>query len=81
MMSSLVIFAMLVIFYSVAPYQGEDKNCPSCGSKETLKTKNSAKGVGEKELNEIYNCMDVYCHPFTSGGQETTHSRGKKLLD
>ena len=57
-------------FYSVAPYQGEDKNCPSCGSKETLKTKNSAKGVGEKELNEIYNCMDVYCHPFTSGGQE-----------
>lgn len=57
-------------FYSIAPYQGEDKNCPSCGSKETFKTKNSAKGVGEKELNEIYNCMDVYCHPFTSGGQE-----------
>ena len=29
-----------------------------------------AKGVSEKELNEVYNLMDVYCHPFTSGGQE-----------
>ena len=57
-------------YYCVAPYQGEDKNCPVCNSKESFKTKNSGKGVGEKELNEIYNCMDVYCHPFTSGGQE-----------
>ena len=57
-------------FYFMAPYQGEEKNCPMCKSEKTFKTKNSAKGVGEKELNEIYNCMDVYCHPFTSGGQE-----------
>jgi len=27
-------------------------------------------GVTEDELDEIYNLMDVYCHPFTSGGQE-----------
>ena len=27
-------------------------------------------GVTEAQLNEIYNLMDVYCHPFTSGGQE-----------
>jgi hypothetical protein len=27
-------------------------------------------GVTERQLNEIYNLMDVYCHPFTSGGQE-----------
>jgi hypothetical protein len=26
--------------------------------------------VNEAQLNEIYNIMDVYCHPFTSGGQE-----------
>ncbi len=56
--------------YFVRPYSGEDKDCPSCGSKKSLKTKNSGKGVGEKELNELYNMMDVYCHPFTSGGQE-----------
>ena len=56
--------------YFIQPYSGEDKDCCSCGSKESVKTKNSGKGVGEKELNEIYNMMDVYCHPFTSGGQE-----------
>lgn len=56
--------------YFIQPYFGEDKDCSSCGSKESVKTKNSGKGVGEKELNEIYNMMDVYCHPFTSGGQE-----------
>lgn len=56
--------------YFVQPYSGEDKNCSSCGSEKSVKTKNSGKGVGEKELNEIYNMMDVYCHPFTSGGQE-----------
>ena len=57
-------------FYYVAPYQGEDKNCPRCKREKTFKTKTSNKGVGDRELNEIYNCMDVYCHPFTSGGQE-----------
>mgnify|MGYP003646673998 FL=1 len=57
-------------FYHIGPYQGEDKNCPRCNKEKSFKTKTSSKGVGEKELNEIYNCMDVYCHPFTSGGQE-----------
>ena len=56
--------------YFIRPYFGEDKNCSVCGSEKSVKTKNSGKGVGEKELNEIYNMMDVYCHPFTSGGQE-----------
>jgi len=56
--------------YSVSFYQGEDLDCPSCKKEKTFKTKTSAKGIGEKELNELYNCMDVYCHPFTSGGQE-----------
>jgi len=57
-------------YFHVAPYQGEDKNCPQCKTEKSFKTKNSAKGVNEKQLNELYNCMDVYCHPFTSGGQE-----------
>tara|TARA_Y100000361_G_scaffold34575_1_gene29031 strand:+ start:608 stop:2269 length:1662 start_codon:yes stop_codon:yes gene_type:complete len=56
--------------YHVQPYQGEDLKCPACGSDKTLKTKTSGKGVTETQLNEIYNSMDVYCHPFTSGGQE-----------
>ena len=56
--------------YFVKPYSGEEKDCSSCGGKKTVKTKNSGRGVREKELNELYNLMDVYCHPFTSGGQE-----------
>jgi glycosyltransferase involved in cell wall biosynthesis len=56
--------------YFLSGYDGEDKNCPCCNSEKSVKTKNSARGVREKELNEIYNIMDVYCHPFTSGGQE-----------
>ena len=35
-----------------------------------MNTPDSIKGVTEKQLNEIYNLMDVYCHPFTSGAQE-----------
>jgi len=57
-------------FYTVSHYQGEDKDCPRCNAKKTFKTKSSFKGIGERELNELYNCMDIYCHPFTSGGQE-----------
>lgn len=56
--------------YHIQPYQGEELKCPACGSDKTFKTKTSGKGVTEIQLNEIYNCMDVYCHPFTSGGQE-----------
>ncbi len=56
--------------YFLAPYSGENKNCGCCGAKESVKTKNSGKGVNENQLNQIYNMMDVYCHPFTSGGQE-----------
>lgn len=56
--------------YFLRPYDGEDKNCQCCKSEKSVKTKNSGRGVREKELNEIYNIMDVYCHPFTSGGQE-----------
>lgn len=56
--------------YMVAPFQGSNLDCPLCGSKKTFNTKNSNVGVSEAQLNEIYNMMDVYCHPFTSGGQE-----------
>lgn len=56
--------------FFLTPYSGEDKNCGVCGSTKSVKTKNSGKGVNENQLNQIYNIMDVYCHPFTSGGQE-----------
>jgi glycosyltransferase involved in cell wall biosynthesis len=56
--------------YEVKPFTKQDLDCPSCGSEKTQNTTNVAVGVSETKLNEIYNLMDVYCHPFTSGGQE-----------
>lgn len=55
--------------YVITHYQGEGVGCPHCGT-PTLNTTSTRFGVDEKQLNEIYNMMDVYCHPFTSGGQE-----------
>jgi len=71
--------------YEVKPYQlptaewkksrinvnlGQNIPCKHCGSKNGLVTANVTDGVTEEQLNEVYNLMDVYCHPFTSGGQE-----------
>ena len=55
--------------YEVRPFTGQEQQCRYCGAKK-LNTTNTTHGVNEKQLNEVYNLMDVYCHPFTSGGQE-----------
>lgn len=56
--------------YEVKQFQGQNLNCEFCKAEKTQNTTSVALGVSEKDLNEIYNLMDVYCHPFTSGGQE-----------
>jgi len=56
--------------YQVKKYSGEEQNCSLCGNEKSQVTTNVGFGVRENQLNEIYNLMDVYCHPFTSGGQE-----------
>ena len=56
--------------YEVKPYSGHGLKCGLCKSKESQVTTHVAFGVEEAQLNEVYNLMDVYCHPFTSGGQE-----------
>lgn len=56
--------------YKIKPFSGKDQDCPLCGSKKTFNTANIKDGVDDQQLNEIYNLMDVYCHPFTSGGME-----------
>ncbi len=56
--------------YAVTNFQGQSHKCPYCNSEKSFSTTGVNMGVTEKQLNEIYNLMDVYCHPFTSGGQE-----------
>lgn len=56
--------------YEIKPFQGHDIACKFCGSQNGLTTTHPTIGVSEQQLNEVYNLMDVYCHPFTSGGQE-----------
>lgn len=55
--------------YEIMPFRGENLDC-RCGAPKSQQTTNISQGVDELQLNEIYNLMDVYCHPFTSGGQE-----------
>ena len=55
--------------YIVKPHTVEDAECPHCKNKAAVTT-SVGLGVTETQLNEVYNLMDVYCHPFTSGGQE-----------
>ena len=56
--------------YEVKPFSKQEIHCKYCGSPNSQITTNVKSGVSEDQLNEIYNIMDVYCHPFTSGGQE-----------
>jgi hypothetical protein len=62
--------------YEIKPFasdnkeKGEKLTCPYCFSKKSQNTISIEAGLSEEQLNEIYNIMDVYCHAFTSGGQE-----------
>ena len=56
--------------YEVKSFSGQNLPCKFCDATDTQETANIKFGVSEFQLNEIYNLMDVYIHPFTSGGQE-----------
>lgn len=56
--------------YEIKPFFGQEQDCRFCGKEKSQNTTNVNHGVSDSQLNEIYNLMDVYCHPFTSGGQE-----------
>ncbi len=56
--------------YQIKAFVGQNQDCPFCGTKGSQQTAQITRGVNEEQLNQIYNLMDVYCHPFTSGGQE-----------
>lgn len=55
--------------YFILPYTGQDIENPNT-KKKTLITTNVQIGVTDEQLNEIYNIMDAYLHPATSGACE-----------
>ena len=56
--------------FEVKVFAGERLPCRFCNAPNSLVTTSPALGISEEQLNVVYNLMDVYCHPFTSGGQE-----------
>lgn len=56
--------------FEIKSFVTNDENCRFCGMEKGQTTTGPGFGVSEGQLNEVYNLMDVYCHPFTSGGQE-----------
>jgi glycosyltransferase involved in cell wall biosynthesis len=56
--------------YEVKTFSKPNDKCRFCLTPNSVNTTGVGQGVSELELNEVYNLMDVYCHPFTSGGQE-----------
>lgn len=62
--------------WGVKPFESLNDKCPSC-QKNGFTTTQTGLGITEDELNDVYNLMDVYCHPFTSGGQEVPIQEAK----
>ena len=63
--------------FEVKSFAGQKIKCRFCGEEDSVETTNINNGVSEAQLNEVYNLMDVYCHPFTSGGQEIPVTEAK----
>jgi hypothetical protein len=55
--------------YFILPYTGQDIENPETNRK-TLITANVQIGATDEQLNDVYNVMDAYIHPVTSGGCE-----------
>lgn len=54
----------------IAPFAGNEINCSACGKEKGLLNVDINHGFTEQELNNVYNVMDCYVHPATSGGHE-----------
>lgn len=59
------------------PYSGQDIHNPRTGHKNSMVTANTQDGLTEAQICEWYNILDVYVHPFTSGGQERSIQEAK----
>lgn len=63
--------------YEIKPFTGPELDCKLCGAPKGQVTTQPGIGVSDVALNEVFNVMDTYCHPFTSGGQEIPIQQAK----
>ena len=63
--------------YFLQPFTGQDLDNPKTGHQKSLITVNIQDGLTDEQVNEWYNILDVYAHPFTSGGQERSIQEAK----
>lgn len=54
----------------VAPYGGEDIDCPACGAQKSVITASITNGVPADQMKLVYGLSDACLSAFTSGGQE-----------
>ncbi len=60
----------------VAPYGGEDLDCPACGTKKSIVTVNITNGVPRDQMKLVYGLSDAVLSCFNSGGQELNSCQG-----
>lgn len=63
--------------YFLLPFTGQDIDNPKTGHQKSLITVNIQDGLTDEQVNEWFNILDVYAHPFTSGGQERSIQEAK----
>lgn len=56
--------------YFIMPFKGQDLDNPKTGHQKSLISINIRDGLTDEQVNEWYNILNVYAHPFTSGGME-----------
>lgn len=56
--------------FTVRSYSGQGLTCNACGAKGSMLHPNPNLGITDSQMNIIYNIMDAYVHPMTSGGLE-----------
>lgn len=61
--------------WHVAPFIGEDINCPYCGSQKSMITVTILNGVPDDQMRYIYGISDACISAFSSGGQEYHNSQ------
>jgi len=54
----------------IKPDEKQGANCPHCKTAGCQTNPRIDIGCSESDLNEVYNLMDAYIHPMTSGGLE-----------